>query len=76
MYYPLTCRVELIEELTPAEKLFRVVRCDGREFGHKPGQFVQVSIVGAGEAPISVSPSPTRAGMLTWESGRPERLRA
>jgi sulfhydrogenase subunit gamma (sulfur reductase) len=30
--------------------------------GHRPGQFVQVSVFGYGEAPISVCSSPTRAG--------------
>jgi NAD(P)H-flavin reductase len=33
---------------------------DGRELGHLPGQFVEVSIPGIGEAPISISSSPTR----------------
>ena len=34
----------------------------GRDLGHMPGQFVEVSIPGIGEAPISISSSPTRQG--------------
>ena len=30
--------------------------------GHKPGQFVELSIFGIGEAPISISSSPTKKG--------------
>jgi NAD(P)H-flavin reductase len=32
-----------------------------RPLGHKPGQFVQISVFGYGEAPISVCSSPTRS---------------
>jgi sulfhydrogenase subunit gamma (sulfur reductase) len=64
LYRPFTCKVEFVEDLTPAEKLFRLVRGDGQSFGHQPGQFVQVSLIGIGEAPISVSSSPTRGNYL------------
>jgi len=64
LYRPFACKVEFIEALTPTEKLFRLTREDGRPFGHRPGQFVQVSIIGIGEAPISVSSSPTRGNYL------------
>ena len=33
-------------------------------FGHQPGQFVEVSIFGKGEAPISISSPPTRPDVL------------
>lgn len=62
LYQPVFCRVTRISDLTPAEKLFRIEMPEGRELNHKPGQFVQVSIMGLGEAPISVSSSPTRKG--------------
>ncbi len=64
LYRPYPCTVESIDDLTPTEKLFRLVRADGKDFAHKPGQFMQVSILGAGEAPISVSSSPTRGKHL------------
>jgi NAD(P)H-flavin reductase len=38
--------------------------CSWDEFGHQPGQFIEVSIFGKGEAPISISSSPTRCDML------------
>jgi len=48
--------------LTDKEHLFEI-RLDSDEFlDHEPGQFVEVSILGAGEAPISVCSSPTLQG--------------
>ena len=38
--------------------------CSWDEFGHQPGQFIEVSIFGKGEAPISISSPPTRCDML------------
>jgi sulfhydrogenase subunit gamma (sulfur reductase) len=35
-----------------------------RSFTHRPGQFVMLSVPGAGEAPISISSSPTRPEVL------------
>ena len=64
LYEPFMCRLDSVEDLTPSEKLFRFQRQDGKPFGHEPGQFMQVSITGLGEAPISVSSSPTRADYL------------
>jgi len=64
LYRPFMCRVESVRDLTATEKLFKLFRQDGQPFGHKPGQFVQVSITGIGEAPISVSSSPTRGDYL------------
>ncbi len=64
LYRPFPCTVESIADLTASEKLLRLVRRDGEPFGHRPGQFMQVSITGLGEAPISVSSSPTRGSYL------------
>jgi sulfhydrogenase subunit gamma (sulfur reductase) len=64
LYEPTICRIESVSDLTPTEKVFRLVRSDGRGFGHRPGQFMQVSVFGVGEAPISVSSSPTRGDYL------------
>ena len=54
----------VIAATTPLTARDRYFDCklDGRELGHLPGQFVEVSIPGIGEAPISVSSSPTRPG--------------
>lgn len=64
LYQPIMCRISATQELTPTEKLFRLERADGLLFDYKPGQFMQVSIFGIGEAPISVSSSPTRGDYL------------
>ena len=64
LYEPFHCRIETVRDLTPAERLFRLIRLDGQPFGHRPGQFMMVSVEGIGEAPISVSSSPTRGRHL------------
>lgn len=53
-------RITRIEELTEKEKLFTVVLPHDEALDHDPGQFVEVSLFGVGEAPISVCSSPTR----------------
>ncbi|HEY0304317.1 MAG TPA: FAD-binding oxidoreductase, partial [Longimicrobiales bacterium] len=47
---------------------------DGQAFRHQPGQFVMMSIPGCGEAPISISSSPTRQGYLEFCVRRVGRL--
>lgn len=49
-----------IKELTEMEKLFEI-RLKTEDFlEHDPGQFVEVSLFGVGEAPISICSSPTK----------------
>lgn len=60
LYRPLAARVVDVATLTPHEKRFRLQWPDGRALGHDPGQFVQVSMFGIGECPISICSSPTR----------------
>ncbi|SHJ34868.1 NAD(P)H-flavin reductase [Malonomonas rubra DSM 5091] len=62
IYTPRSCRLLTVEQLTPQEKLFRLQLLDGSELQHQPGQFVQVSLPGLTEAPISIASSPTRTG--------------
>jgi sulfhydrogenase subunit gamma (sulfur reductase) len=48
-------------------RLFQLKLEDGtswEDFGHQPGQFVEVSLFGKGEAPISISSPPTRLDAL------------
>lgn len=59
-YVPFPTRVVSVESLTANERLLRLARADSRPLGHAPGQFVQVSIMGVGECPISICSSPTR----------------
>lgn len=37
-----------------------------QDFRHLPGQFVEISVIGTGEMPISISSSPTRQGFLEF----------
>lgn len=61
LFIPEMARVISIEPLTPAEKFFTLELPNGRPLGHRPGQFVEVSLMGIGEAPISICSSPSRS---------------
>ena len=60
LYLPRPAELVKIDELTPREKVFQLRFKDGKSLGHRPGQFVEVSVMGIGEAPISICSSPTR----------------
>lgn len=62
IYLPQLAQIVRTEQLTKMEKLFEIKLANGQELGHQPGQFVEVSLFGIGEAPISVSSSPTKKG--------------
>ena len=62
IYLPLPATVGKVQPMTKYESFFSCQLDSGEELGHMPGQFVEVSIPGIGEAPISVSSSPTRKG--------------
>jgi NAD(P)H-flavin reductase len=49
-----------VEQVTGSEKLFTIESPNGG-LGHAPGQFVMVSVLGVGEAPISITSSPSRS---------------
>ncbi len=61
IYLPAMARVVTVRPLTKLEKLFTLQLPDGLSLDHEPGQFVQVSLLGIGEAPISISSSPSRS---------------
>ncbi len=60
LYNPREARIIGKKELTDDTKLFELELEDGDRLNHEPGQFVELSIAGVGEAPISVTSSPTR----------------
>jgi len=62
VYLPEPATIVKVEQMTQTEKLFELKLNSGQELGHKPGQFIELSIMGIGEAPISVSSSPTKKG--------------
>jgi sulfite reductase subunit B len=61
-YVPKLATIVKKVPLTHNEMFFEIKLDDGSNLNHKPGQFVQVSVFGVGEAPISVTSSPTKKG--------------
>ena len=58
IYLPQLATVEDVSQMNITEKYLRLSMDDG-QFDFIPGQFVEVSIAGFGEAPITISSSPT-----------------
>jgi NAD(P)H-flavin reductase len=61
-FFPRWAELGRIKDLTQSEKLFELSMHDGHPLGHQPGQFVEVSVLGIGEAPISISSAPEKNG--------------
>ncbi len=62
IYLPHLAELIRIEPIADMEKLFDFKLKNEKELSYKPGQFVELSIFGIGEAPISISSSPTKKG--------------
>jgi NAD(P)H-flavin reductase len=60
IYLPVGATVAAAADMTASEKFFAFRFPSGKPLGHMPGQFVEVMVPGVGEAPISLSSSPTR----------------
>lgn len=66
-YLPWSARITSITKLTEKEKLFefRLIDDEVRNaFDFDAGQFVELSIFGVGEAPISISSAPSKQGFI------------
>jgi sulfite reductase subunit B len=61
LFIPVQARIVKIKPQTALEKVFTLSLPNGLSLGNRPGQFVEVSILGVGEAPISISSSPSRS---------------
>jgi len=61
IFVPVEAQILSVKSLTELEKLYSVALDGDQRLGHNPGQFVQVSIPGVGECPISLCSSPTRS---------------
>jgi len=61
-YVPKLATIVRKVPMTDKETLFEIKLDDGTDLNHNPGQFVEVSVFGVGEAPISISSSPTKKG--------------
>lgn len=59
-YQVMRGQITAITVLTELEKLFKIVLPVAERFTHEPGQFVEASLFGVGEAPISLCSSPTQ----------------
>jgi len=68
-YIPEPAVIESIRDESFDTKTFRVVFQDNTpadSFSYKPGQFAQLSLLGIGEAPISITSSPCNQGFLEF----------
>jgi NAD(P)H-flavin reductase len=66
-YQPHLARIARIHRMVPDNHLFQLRFVDealNESWRHRPGQFVELSVLGTGEAPISISSSPTRRGFI------------
>jgi NAD(P)H-flavin reductase len=66
-YQPELARIVRIHRMVPDNYLFQLRFVDDQvaeSWRHRPGQFVELSVIGSGEAPISISSAPTRRGIL------------
>jgi sulfite reductase subunit B len=59
IHIPRKATITRIEKLTDTEKLYEIELDDKKPFGDKPGQFLEVSIFGVGEAPFGVASAPS-----------------
>ncbi|MBN1535257.1 MAG: FAD/NAD(P)-binding protein [Anaerolineales bacterium] len=61
LFMPVPTRIKKVVSLNDLNKLFTLELPGGMSLDHRPGQFVEVSIFGVGEAPISITSSPSRS---------------
>jgi len=59
IYIPSPARVAAIKSLTARDKLLTLELPGGQSLDYQPGQFVEVSVLGIGEAPFAISSSPS-----------------
>ena len=68
-FLPEPARIVRMQYLTEDVKFFQVRIADMEKalsFSYRPGQFAMISVLGAGEAPFSISSSPSRPGLLEF----------
>jgi NAD(P)H-flavin reductase len=61
LFIPELARIVKVEPIAALEKVITLELPGGKSLGHRPGQFLEVSVFGIGEAPISISSSPSRS---------------
>jgi len=68
-FRPEPARIVRAYNLTPGVRFFQVRLVDmdrALSFRYRPGQFAMISVLGAGEAPFSISSTPSRPGLLEF----------
>lgn len=73
-FLPMPGKIVALEDMTAKDRYFRVELPE--PLGHRPGQFVMVSVLGVGEAPISISCGPSDDNILEMVIRRVGRLTA
>jgi NAD(P)H-flavin reductase len=63
IYLPQMATITKRRMLNGTELFLHLEMDSGKDLQYKPGQFVEVSLAGIGEAPISISSSPTQKGL-------------
>jgi sulfhydrogenase subunit gamma (sulfur reductase) len=71
-FIPQRGKIVEIADMTAKDRYFRIEL--ERPLGHRPGQFVMVSVLGVGEAPISISNGPCKENTLEMVIRRLGRL--
>ena len=72
IYLPEPASIDECQMVNDTEMYMHLELDSGKELGHMPGQFVEVSVAGIGEAPLTVSSSPTQDGfeLVVRNAGR------
>ena len=72
IYLPEPASIDECRMVNNTEMYLHLELDSGKELGHMPGQFVEVSVAGIGEAPLTVSSSPTQEGfeLVVRNAGR------
>lgn len=64
-YIPFPVKIKSVRDEAPDTKTFTLeLKGKGSSFKYLPGQFIEVSYFGYGEAPISITSSPSQKGIL------------
>ena len=69
IYTPITMRIISKRNLNSDVRFFQTVPTEEFkhvDLGYNPGQFMMLSIFGTGEAPFSITSSPTRKGVIEF----------
>ncbi len=60
LYVPALAEIVKAQQLTELEKFFEIRLLEPRPFSFEPGQFILLSVLGVGEAPVTLASSPLR----------------